>query len=64
MAYHIQRRIEFSDTDLGGIVHFSRFLTILHSHQAYAAYGRLSDPECFAGLAGRRGIMSINDVKR
>jgi 4-hydroxybenzoyl-CoA thioesterase/acyl-CoA thioester hydrolase len=29
MTYRTQRRIEFSDTDLGGIVHFSRFFVFM-----------------------------------
>ena len=29
MTYHTRRRIEFSDTDLGGIVHFSRFFVFM-----------------------------------
>ena len=39
--FSIQRRIEFADTDMGGIVHFSRFFVFMETaeHEFLAAAG-------------------------
>ena len=41
MEYHTKRRIEFSDTDLAGIVHFSRFFVFMETaeHQFLRSLG-------------------------
>jgi YbgC/YbaW family acyl-CoA thioester hydrolase len=40
-TFHTQRRIEFADTDLGGIVHFSRFFVFMETaeHEFLAFLG-------------------------
>ncbi len=39
--FHTQRRVEFADTDLGGICHFSRYLVFMETaeHQFLEALG-------------------------
>lgn len=46
--YHTKRRIEFSDTDMAGIVHFSRFFVFMESaeHEFLRSLGTSVTTEC------------------
>lgn len=52
--FHARRRIEFSDTDMGGIVHFARFFVFMEwaEHEFLRSLG--ADPGSFQDAEGRR----------
>ncbi len=52
--FHTRRRIEFSDTDMGGIVHFARFFIFMEwaEHEFLRSLG--ADPGSFQDPEGRR----------
>jgi acyl-CoA thioester hydrolase len=52
--FHARRRIEFSDTDMGGIVHFARFFVFMEwtEHELLRSLG--ADPGSFRDSEGRR----------
>lgn len=52
--FHARRRIEFSDTDMGGIVHFARFFVFMEwaEHEFLRSLG--AEPGSFRDAEGRR----------
>jgi acyl-CoA thioester hydrolase len=52
--FRARRRIEFSDTDMGGIVHFARFFVFMEwaEHEFLRSLG--ADPGSFQDAEGRR----------
>ena len=52
--YHTKRRIEFSDTDMAGIVHFARFFVFMESaeHEFLRSLGTSVATECEGNKIG------------
>ena len=51
-SFHFQRRVEFADTDLGGLVHFSRFFVFMEA--AEHAFLRSLGSSVHLEIDGRR----------
>ena len=53
-SYHARRKVEFADTDMGGIVHFARFYVFMEwaEHEFLRSLG--ANPGSFVDAEGRR----------
>lgn len=53
-GFHARRKVEFADTDMGGIVHFARFYVFMEwtEHEFLRSLG--ADPGAFVDARGRR----------
>ena len=63
--YYIKRRVEFSDTDMAGIVHFARFFVFMEAaeHAFYVRWGRALRPNGRATGSGAQadGVLRISE---
>ena len=64
-AFTIKRQVEFSDTDMAGIMHFSNFFRFMETaeHAFYRALGIAVHPEFIEGKVGWPRVHASCDYK-